>query len=70
MVSYRVSAYAKGTNTVVSTVLVHPRGRAGFLGGLTKGVEYDIRVVGYLTLAGSPLLTRGTYESATRTVRV
>ena len=70
MVSYRVNAYVKGTNTLVSTVLLRAGDRAGFAGGLTKGVEYDIRVVGYLTLAGSPLLTRGTYESATRTVRV
>ena len=70
IVSYRITAYAKGTNSVVSTVLVRPGDRAAFLGGLTRGVEYDIRVVGYLTLASSPLITRGTYESATQTVLV
>ena len=73
MISYRINAYAKGTNTVVSTVLLVSNSRndrTAFLSGLTAGVEYDIRVIGYLTLTGSPLVTRGTFESATRTVKV
>ena len=70
IVSYRITAYAKGTNTVVSTVLVSRNDRAAFLGGLTRGTEYDIRVIGYLTLTGSPLVTRGTFESTTSTVKV
>ena len=70
MASYRINAYAKGTNTIVSTVMLRARDRAAFVGGLTQGVEYDIRVIGYLTLTGTPLLTRATLESTTRTVRV
>ena len=70
MTSYRITAYVKGTNTVVSTVLVRARDRTAFLSGLTKGTEYDVRIIGYLTLTGSPLVTRGTYESATTTVKV
>jgi hypothetical protein len=70
MVSYRVNAYAKGTNTIISTCLVAPTWRACFLNGVTTGTEYDLRMVGYLKLTGSPLLTRATYESVIRTVRV
>ena len=70
MASYRINVYTKGTNTVVSTLSVSRNIRSGFLGGLTRGVEYDVRVTGYLTVPGSPLITRATYESATTTVRV
>jgi hypothetical protein len=70
MVSYRVNAYAKGTNTIISSCLVAPTWRACFINGLTTGTEYDLRIVGYLKLTGTPLVTRGTLESTTRTVRV
>ena len=70
MVSYRVNAYTKGTNTLMSTALLGRNDRAGFLIGLTAGTEYDVRVIGYLTLTSSPLITRATFESATRTVKV
>ena len=70
MVSYRAYAYAAGTNTPVSSCLVNARTRNCFILGLTNGVTYDVRVVGYLTLTGSPLITRSTNESATRAVKV
>ena len=69
LVGFTVRAYAKGTNTVVSSCQVLPNGRNCYIGSLTSGTEYDIRVQGYLRLSGSSTV-RATYESATSRVRI
>ena len=70
MLNYTVTAYTAGTNTVVSTCTGSSRRPACFLTGLTTGTRYDLRATGALRLTGTPLITRSTFESTTRTVRV
>ena len=70
MVNYQVTAYARGTNTVVSSCTVKASWRACFLDGLTLGTQYDVRVKGLLKLPATPLVTRTTLESPTATIKV
>ena len=70
MVNYQVTAYARGTNTVVSSCTVKASWRACFLSGLTTGTHYDVRVKGLLKLPATPAVTRTTLESNYVTIRV
>ena len=54
----------------MSTVLFRAGDHTGFLSGLTCRTEYGLRIVGYLKLTGEPLISRGTLESTTQTVKV
>ena len=69
LVGFTVRAYAKGTNTVVSSCQVLPNSRNCYVGSLTSGTEYDIRVQGYLRVSGSSTV-RETFESAPSRVRI
>ena len=69
LVGFTVRAYAKGTDTVVSSCQTLPNSRSCYVPSLTSGAEYDIRVQAYFTLAGETKV-RETLESATSTVRV
>ena len=69
LVGFTVRAYAKGTNTVVSSCQVLPNSRNCYVGSLVSGTEYDIRVQGYLRVSGSSTV-RETFESATARVRI
>jgi len=70
MVNYQVTAYTRGTNTVVSSCTVKASWRGCFLSGLTTGTQYDVRVKGLLKLPATPSITRTTLESTTTTIRV
>ena len=69
LVGFTVRAYAKGTDTVVSSCQSAPSGRSCYVPSLTSGTEYDIRVQAYFTLAGETKV-RESLESATSRVRV
>jgi hypothetical protein len=69
IVGFTVRAYAKGTDTVVSSCQTTPSTRNCYVPSLTSGTEYDIRVQAYFTLAGETKV-RETFESATSRVRV
>ena len=69
LVGFTVRAYAKGTDTVVSSCQTLPNGRSCYIPSLNSGTEYDIRVQGYFTLAGETKV-RSSLESATSRVRV
>jgi titin len=65
---YWVYAYAKDTNTVVSSCRSSAAARSCVVTGLGAGTEYDIAVRGFFTLTGSPALLQ-TLDSAKQTVR-
>ena len=64
---YTATAYAKGTNTVVSTCHTTKLVRACDIASLTAGTQYDVRVVAYFKVASDPA-TRETLASAITTV--
>jgi hypothetical protein len=68
-VSYQsVTAYARGTNTAVGTCRTYAKRTTCYLGGLTRGTDYDLRATAYLPVLG---LTwhRATLEGSTLQVR-
>ena len=65
---YWVYAYAKGTNTVVSSCRSTAASRGCLIKGLTWYTEYDVAVRGFFTLTGSNDV-RPTVDSARLTVQ-
>ena len=65
---YWVYAYAKDTNTVVSSCRSSAVARSCVVAGLTASTEYDIAVRGFFRLTGSPTVL-STFDSARQTVR-
>jgi titin len=65
---YWVHAYAKNTNTVVSSCRSSAVAMSCVVKRLTAGTEYDIAVRGFFTLTGSPAVL-STLDSAKQTVR-
>ena len=72
MTNYSVTAYTRGTDTVVSTCTGNAIRPACFLTGLTTGTQYDLRATGTLRLTTAPNRTPAptTLQSTTTTVRV
>ena len=69
MMGYTVTAYTKGTSSAVSSCRTPANTRSCYIPGLESGTQYDVRVQGFLTVTGSPIV-RETFQSAVRTVRV
>jgi sugar lactone lactonase YvrE len=65
---YWVYAYAKNTNTVVSSCRSTAAARGCLINGLSANTEYDVAVRGFFTLTGSPTVLPTT-DSVRQTVR-
>jgi DNA-binding beta-propeller fold protein YncE len=64
-VSYQsVTAYTRGTNTVAGTCRTVAKRTTCFIGGLTRGTDYDLRATAYLPVPGQPW-HRATLEGST-----
>jgi hypothetical protein len=65
---YWVYAYAKNTNTIVSSCRSTAAARGCLIKRLTSNTEYDVAVRGFFRLTGSPTVLPTT-NSARQTVR-
>jgi hypothetical protein len=68
-VSYQsVTAYARGTSTVVGTCRTYAKQTTCFIGGLTRATDYDLRAIAYLPVIGKTF-HNATLEGSTLQVR-
>jgi titin len=68
-VSYQsVTAYARGTSTVVGTCRTYAKQTSCYIGGLTRATDYDLRATAYLPVIGKTF-HNATLEGTIREVR-